>query len=342
MSTRLAVGGALLLLLLGISGCAHSTPSRIPEVASAVEQPSDPESSAAEDPASGPDPLDLEDPLDDEEYTAGFPDPLERSNRVIFGFNNQVDRLLLEPATRVYRFFLPGSMRRAVRRFFLNLQTPVIVMNDLLQLEPRDAGVTLARFALNTFFLAGFLDAGGAAGLERHHADFGQTLAIYGVGSGPYLVLPLLGPSTARDGFGDVVDRLFDPLTYILGPFPLIFAGASDGFTLREQHAENMKLLREGSVDFYSSLRNVYYQTRIAEIWSRRPRPDEPAALGWDSGRAVADRFELVDLLAECCDEGVEAVSLDHRGVFGAPEGELAYGSIQVDIDDLPPAAVRP
>ncbi len=321
MAMRFAAGLALLLLLAsspGLSGCAHSAASDAP--VSAVAAPADD--------------LDGEDEFEDEEYAAGFPDPLERSNRWVFGFNNRLDRFVLEPVTRVYRFLVPGPVRRAVRRVFLNLETPVILVNDLLQLEGRDAGITAARFALNTFFLGGLLDAGTAAGLERHHADFGQTLAIYGVGSGPYLVLPLLGPSNVRDGFGDLVDRLFDPLTYFLGPVPLIYTGATDGFTLREQHSEDLNMLREGSIDYYSSMRNVYYQTRIAEIWSRRPRDSASEAPG--SGRPVAVGLELVDLFVDCCDQRVEAFSLDHRGVFGAPQGEFADGSIQKDVDDLP------
>ena len=128
-------------------------------------------------------------------------DPLEPLNRRIFQFNRVVDGLVLEPAARIYRMATPQFVRTGVRNFLANLGTPVVLANDLLQGEFERAELTLGRFLMNTILgLGGVIDVGGKLGMPpRHYEDFGQTLAVYGVGSGPYLMLPLLGPSNGRD-----------------------------------------------------------------------------------------------------------------------------------------------
>jgi len=145
-------------------------------------------------------------------------------------------------------------------------------VNDVLQLRFDDAGQTLGRFLLNsTVGMGGLFDAGIEAGWEWHDADFGQTLALYGAPSGPYLVLPVFGPTTLRDGFGDVVDRMFEPLTYVfgiglLGSSIQVVVGTGTGITTYEAHADELEQLEEGSIDFYAALRSVYLQSREAEI----------------------------------------------------------------------------
>jgi ABC-type transporter lipoprotein component MlaA len=147
--------------------------------------------------------------FEDEAAEPAVADPLEPGNRVVFGFNELLNRALLDPISRAYSFVVPDVGRRAVRRFFLNLSEPGAFINALLQKRLRDAGATGARFLINsTLGVAGALDPATPWGFERRHADFGQTLFSYGVGSGPYLVIPLLGPSTARGTIGRIFDGL--------------------------------------------------------------------------------------------------------------------------------------
>ncbi len=221
---------------------------------------------------------------------AGFPDPLEPMNRGTFWVNNSLDRALFDPVTRVYRFITPTAFREALQRFIWNFNSPAVLANDLLQGQWRAAGTTTERFLLNTAFgLAGFFDPAGCWGIERHHADFGQTLARWGVPSGPYLMIPILGPTTARDGIGDVVGLAFRPTTYLLAGADLLYYsaiyGSGSGLTEREQHADDLRRLRDSSVDYYAALRNAYYQARVAQIAgprrcrlpSRRRRAVAPA-----------------------------------------------------------------
>jgi len=217
-------------------------------------------------------PTDLEyDPFFDEEFeldTTEVFDPFERTNRVILGFNRGVDFVLLDPLTRGYQIVVPGPARNAVRRVFLNLDSPSVFVNQLLQLRFRDAGETVGRFLLNTSIGAGGLfDVAIEAGWERKPADFGQTLARVGVGAGPYLMLPVLGPNTLRDGFGDIVDRMMQPMTYLIGPAPSLMIGGGTGFTLRESKVDALRALEESSVDYYAALRSAYMQNRAAQIW---------------------------------------------------------------------------
>ena len=115
---------------------------------------------------------------------------------------------------------------------------------------------------------------GVEAGWEYHNADFGQTLAWMGVGSGPYLVIPLFGPNTVRDGLGGVVDVLFRPLTYLIGPTPNIFIGSGGGFTELEARGPAMNALEETAVDYYAVLRSAYLQSRAAQLRSRSRRSE--------------------------------------------------------------------
>ena len=166
-------------------------------------------------------------------------------------------------------FAVPDMARRAIRRVFVNLNSPAVFVNDLLQLAPRRAGETGARFVINTTVgIVGLWDAAARMGIEGHQTDFGLTLAKYGVESGPYLVLPLVGPSTARDAFGDLVDILMLPQTWFLGPTTWVFVAyqGGDGFTLRDVHRGALEALEESSVDFYVAMRFAYLTNREAEV----------------------------------------------------------------------------
>lgn len=231
------------------------------------------------------DPLGWELDEDLQPATANFPDPFEMINRQTLRFNQHLDRCLLNPLTRVYGFILPTPVRMSVRNFFTNLNCPPVMVNDLLQREWKDAGTTATRFALNsTAGVAGFFDIAAKIGWQTHESDFGQTLALAGVKSGPFIVLPVLGPTTARDGTGLLVDALFRPTTYLLGLGAEIVYRGSAGFVIRDANFDALQALEQSSVDYYAALRNAYYQDRIAAIWARRQHHRSPSNADGEGG----------------------------------------------------------
>jgi phospholipid-binding lipoprotein MlaA len=196
-------------------------------------------------------------------------DPFESGNRYVFSFNEGVGRYVLDPITHAYQWLVPPPGRRAVNRVFDNLNAPVRFANQVLQLRPVPAAGTLTRFVVNSSLgIGGIFDvAHDVMHLSPTDADFGQTLARYRVPRGPYLVVPLFGPSTTRDALGTVVDQALDPLTYIVGPLNFqwqLILGGSQGLALRDENLEALQALREASVDFYSALRSAYLQVRLA------------------------------------------------------------------------------
>lgn len=194
-------------------------------------------------------------------------DPLEAMNRIIFAFNNTFDLTVLRPLAIGYNWLLPASVIHSVRQFFLNLDAPVILANDLLQGDLRDAGVTLGRFAVNsTIGVLGLFDPAASFGWARHHADFGQTLHSYNVGPGPYLVLPLLGPGSTRGGLGKAVDIAFQPLTYLLTTVQNLALGGARAVVKREELLHPLDELRENSIDYYTGLKAAFWQARQVEL----------------------------------------------------------------------------
>jgi phospholipid-binding lipoprotein MlaA len=227
------------------------------------------------------------DPLFDDDYDsaldgkpAGFPDPLEPVNRGFLRVNRVLDRLVLDPVTKFYDLVVPESVEPAIRRSFRHFASTSILLNDLLQVHPRSTGRTAVRLIVNsTVGVAGLFDFARCNGYYRHGADFGQTLWHYGVGSGPYFVLPVFGPSNLRDAFGDLVDGLLHPALYLLGPAEQLTYGSGYGLAAREEHYKSLEALEDSAVDFYAALRNAYYQVRQAELTAGtnpgRPKEDE-------------------------------------------------------------------
>ncbi len=198
-------------------------------------------------------------------------DPLEPLNRKIFAFNSVIDRAVIEPAARGYRALLPQFVRDRVRSIIDNLNEPLIFANNLLQLRIEAAGTTLGRFVTNsTVGLAGMFDQATAGGLLKQSGDFGQTLYKWGAGDGPYLVLPLLGPSNVRDGIGLGVDSILYPAGTIGSAdnqrIFRITSTATDGIDLRERNIESLRAVEENSIDFYAALRNIVRQRRAAVL----------------------------------------------------------------------------
>jgi len=194
-------------------------------------------------------------------------DPLEPMNRLIDSVNQMIDFVVLRPIAKTYSTVAPDPVILAMRRFFQNLKQPVVVANDLLQLTFKDAATAAGRFGVNTTIgLLGFFDPATGMGLESHHADFGQTLHSYGLGPGPYLVLPLLGPSTARDGVGEVVDILLQPYGYFLPQEATLALTGTKAVVKREELLAPLDELKASSVDYYSGLRSAYYQRRAIQL----------------------------------------------------------------------------
>ena len=225
-------------------------------------------------PAPAPAPDEFEyDPSDGERT----PDPLEPMNRVFFSFNRGLDRLLIRPLSKAYGFVTPAPARRAVQRFLANLGLPVVMANDVLQLRARAAAKSTSRFVVNTVVgVLGLFDPATRWGLESRSYGFGKTLAQYGMPGGPYLVLPLFGPGTARHTLGNTTDLLFRPETYFLGLAGPIMVDAGTGVTERHERKEEIDEFEASSVDLYASVREAYLMSRRAQLDAAFP-PLEPA-----------------------------------------------------------------
>ncbi|MFP6690821.1 MAG: VacJ family lipoprotein [Alphaproteobacteria bacterium] len=194
-------------------------------------------------------------------------DPLEGLNLVFLYANGALDILVFEPLARGYRFITPEVAQNALGRAFDNLASPIIFANNLLQLRFQRAAVTFSRFAINsTVGVLGLFDVAAELGLEGHDADFGQTLYVYGVGDGIYLVLPFFGPTTARDAIGLGVDSLFDPRTWFLGSTERLALYAGEGVVRREELIEAVNYLIENAESNYDAVRAWTYQQRQLEL----------------------------------------------------------------------------
>lgn len=231
----------------------------------------DPAAAAADDPAAnaGADPF-----SDDSDFIGTLvPDPFEPVNRPVFAANMAVDRAVIDPIARVYGIVTPRPVRQGVRGFFSNLNRPVVFVNELLQLSPRRAAKTLGRFALNTTLgIAGIFDPAAELGWYEQQADFGQTLGKAGIGPGFYLVLPFLGPSTARDTVGTLVDTFLRIDAWFLPFTSQLILGGGYGITMREDRREELNELRRSSLDFYAAVRSAYLQSREKIVRDARAR----------------------------------------------------------------------
>lgn len=194
-------------------------------------------------------------------------DPWEKLNRPIFSFNDKLDVYVLEPAAKGWDFVVPARAQGALSDAFANARFPVDFTNALLQGKPADAGATLGRFLLNSSLgMAGLFDVAGAAGLPGREEDFGQTLGVWGLGNGPYLVLPVLGPATIRDACGRAVDSPMRVWPFFVGTIPSLAITATEAVNWRARNIESIRDLKHGAFDYYTLVRNAYLQNREAEV----------------------------------------------------------------------------
>jgi len=300
MTERATVAAVLLAAILTIAAGPARAEQAAPGGAEAEEaaDTAAPDEEAYDPLFDEPDPL--FDDFEEEEDEVLYPDPWEKVNRKTFAFNRGFDRWLLYPAVRGYHFITPELLREGLRNFFRNINQSVVVVNDAFQLEWKDAGVTLGALVVNTTVgIGGLFEPAKHMGLPRHYSDFGQTLALAGARSGPYLIIPIAGPTTVRDGAGSLVDILLRPATWVfgVGTVVILYRGG-EGFVVLEEHYEALRELERSSVDFYAVLHAAYSQDRMDKIWARRrdrwheewgPIPIQPEAPPEDEQVAVEE-----------------------------------------------------
>ena len=245
-------------------------------------------------------------------------DPLEPHNRAIFGFNETFDQVLMKPVAEGYRAVLPEVVRTGVTNFFSNIEDLWIAANNLLQGKPESALQDVMRVAINTVFgLGGLIDVASDAGLEKHNEDFGQTLGRWGIGSGPYIVLPFLGPSTLRDGIGLLgVDYAVEPV-WNLDHIPTrntLYAGRA--VNSRANALDSVRILEEAALDKYRFVRDSHLQRRRSRIYDGHPpREREPE----ESSSALPAPLAPVQASAEPPADETATPQSDMRSLIAYP-----------------------
>ena len=203
-------------------------------------------------------------------------DPFESMNRAVFTFNENADEYVIKPVAEAYQFVLPDFVRTGVTNFFSNIGDVFVAVNNLLQGKPGNAANDIGRFLVNsTIGILGLFDVATDAGLEKNKEDFGQTLGVWGVPSGPYVVLPLFGPSSVRDTAGLALDIKTD---FILNSNQLNHDQKVGSTVLRvvNQRANLLdasQLLEDAAFDKYSFLRDSYLQRRRNQVYDGNPPP---------------------------------------------------------------------
>jgi phospholipid-binding lipoprotein MlaA len=269
------------------------------------------------------------------------PDPLEKMNRGIFGFNEGLDRYALEPVAKAWNFVIPGPVQNGIRNFYHNLEMPVVIANELLQAKPVRVVEDVARLFFNTTLgIGGFFDVATRVGIPDNDEDFGQTLGYWGVPPGPYLVVPILGPYTLRDGFGEIADATASAYAYmnffwfdVVGLNTYETTGASIGsyglrmVNLRAIYLEEIASSRKDAFDYYTFVRNAYLSNRQARVLDST---DTAAAveedlyeIDEDDGAGVDEDYEDYDVDPDAEPAGG---SFDGDGAAGA-DGERAGAS---------------
>ncbi len=250
-SSRLPFFGAprllalMALVVFGLTGCATRPPASDPDALADFEQTND---------------------------------PLEPTNRVFYAVNNGIDTVILRPAALAYRYAVPGAVRDGVHNVLANIGSPVQLANDIMEAKPRRAGDTTMRFLINTTAgVLGIFDVATKWGYPAHDSDFGMTLALWGVPEGPFLFLPVLGPSDPRDAAGFGADIALDPFTWIgTGPnrtgwsafkWSRTGLGALDA---RERVLDPLDQIKKTALDPYATFRSLYRQHRHAQIETLR------------------------------------------------------------------------
>ena len=263
------------------------SPAAVPESSASIADvpaaASEPSTQAQDSQGEEVDPFAAQDQEEIEEY-----DPWERYNVAMFEFNRKLDRFVLKPVAKVYDKVLPDAVQKGVKNFLHNVRFVPRLLNNLLQLKVKGAGIEMSRFLINsTVGVGGFFDpAKHWLGLETPDEDLGQTLGFYGVKPGPYLILPLMPPLTLRDAAGFAGDIFLDPINYFVFPSielkgaPSLIAHKNRGTTTIGQYGTRVEEIineralnlefyqgvEEGTVDLYGAVRNAHLQRRAKMI----------------------------------------------------------------------------
>jgi phospholipid-binding lipoprotein MlaA len=265
--------------------------------------------------------------------TANNPDPLEKFNRTIFAFNEGVDSVVVKPVAKTYKKVMPTPVDKGVTNFFSNLGDVAVIANDLLQFKFKQAASDTGRLFLNsTVGLLGFVDVASGFGLPKHQEDFGQTLGYWGINTGPYLVLPILGPSSVRDAFGVGTDSFLDPLFYATGNTSNTFIDpaylapyAVKGLDMRADLLGAEKILEVAALDKYTYIRDAYLARRNYLVYDGMvPTEGEDDIFGDDEDFDDEDLFEDDEELFD------EEELFEEEDLEGGPTGGVESGSEQI------------
>ena len=191
-------------------------------------------------------------------------DPLEPINRAILGFNFFIDDIAIRPVIKTYKFIAPDPVEKGVSNFFSNLKEPIRLISFVFQGEFLKSLNSAGRFTVNTITSLGTFDLASRVGMPKNETDIGLTLAKGGISSGPYLVLPILGPSNLRDFSGDIVEFVIDPVSNNIPNREYVSIG--DSLNSRAEVDEEIDLIRDSSSDQYEMLKSIYYQNRNSQI----------------------------------------------------------------------------
>jgi len=208
--------------------------------------------------------------------TAAGPDPWEGANRGVFTFNEGVDRYAIEPVASGWNWLFPEIVQDGISNFFENLSQPMIMANDLLQGKPKAASQDLGRLLVNsTAGVLGFIDVATRIGIPENDEDFGQTLGVWGVPNGPFVMLPVLGPFTLRDAFAFPVDALSHPHVWFVSGAWAIGLGTTRLVNIRADFLEEVRENRQTALDYYVFIRNAYLANREKRVNDGADRPPE-------------------------------------------------------------------
>jgi phospholipid-binding lipoprotein MlaA len=222
-------------------------------------------------------------------------DPLEPINRGVYQFNEALDRVALKPAAKGYRAAVPLPVRGGINNVFSNFQDVTTAINDLLQGKVSAAASDVGRIAVNsTIGLFGIFDVATRLGLEKRNEDFGQTFGVWGVNTGPYIVLPLLGPSTARDAVGLGLAYFTDPEFYLVthSPETWIVFGVRV-VNVRSNLLDSERIFDAAAVDKYAFLRDAYLQRRRSLIYDGNPPSDSPGSVRRKTFKEMEEELDL-------------------------------------------------
>lgn len=215
----------------------------------------------------------------------GVYDPIEPVNRAVFGFNEVADKAVIRPVAEGYKIVVPDPIRDNIRTFINNLTLPLSIAHNLLQGDFQGAGTDTGRLMTNAILGFGFADVATAAGIGNDPEDMGQTLAVWGLDSGPYIVVPLLGPSNLRDAVGMGIDGVADPVGLKMTTTMSVSRAVGGGIDTRSRYIQEIDELRRTSLDYYATMRSLSQQQRNAAIHDNRPS-DQPVFPDYDKAAA--------------------------------------------------------